>query len=88
MPSTAFLPVLTEVLRNEWGFNGYVVSDCGAVKDIVENHLYVDSNVAASVAALTAGTDLNCGSRYQNDLIEAVESNEITESLLDTALAF
>ena len=86
IPSCANSWLLTEVLRNEWGFNGYVVSDCGAVKDIVENHLYVDSNVAASVAALTAGTDLNCGSRYQNDLIEAVESNEITESLLDTAL--
>ncbi|MBN2526918.1 MAG: glycoside hydrolase family 3 C-terminal domain-containing protein [Deltaproteobacteria bacterium] len=86
IPACANSWLLKDVLRDKWGFTGYVVSDCGAVADIVDNHNYVASDIDASVAAITAGTDLNCGSRYQRDLQEAVENEVISEDVLDTAL--
>ena len=45
----------------QWGFQGYVVSDCGAVGDIYRSHKYTATQGAASVAAVKAGTDLTCG---------------------------
>jgi beta-glucosidase len=77
--------LLTEILRNQWGFDGYVVSDCGAVRDIFENHKIVSSEAEAVAVALKAGCDLNCGSYYQF-LPDALEQGLITEADLDTAL--
>ncbi|MBR6772088.1 MAG: glycoside hydrolase family 3 C-terminal domain-containing protein [Clostridia bacterium] len=57
--------LLEEKLRKEFGFDGYVVSDCGAICDFNENHK-VTSNTAESAAlAVNSGCDLNCGSAYQ-----------------------
>ena len=86
VPSCANDWMLQTVLREEWGFSGYVVSDCWAIQDIVDGHGYVETNVAASEAALAAGTDLNCGNRYQEDLEEAVTTGVIDEAALDNAL--
>ena len=58
-------PLLVDILRNQWKFNGYVTSDCGAVDDFARNHkTHQDDMVAASDAMLT-GTDLECGGLYQ-----------------------
>jgi len=54
--------LLQDVLRDSWGFGGYVVSDCGAVQDIYLNHKVRDTPAAGAAMALLAGTDLECGS--------------------------
>ncbi len=86
IPSCANEWLLDDVLRNEWGFDGYVVSDCWAIQDIVDGHNFVETELEASEAAITAGTDLNCGDRFQPDLVEAVTSGMISEALVDQAV--
>lgn len=56
--------LLAEVLRGEFGFDGYVVSDCGAICDISEHHGLAANKAEAAALALNAGCDLNCGSAY------------------------
>lgn len=86
IPCCANKRLLTDILRNEWGFNGYVVSDCGAVGNILWTHHYANSEAEASAMALLSGTDLNCGSTYQRALKAALEQNLITEKDIDKAL--
>ena len=56
--------LLDEILRREWGFRGYVVSDCYGIKDIFENQHLAGSLEQASGMALRAGCDLNCGNEF------------------------
>ncbi|MEM9857805.1 MAG: glycoside hydrolase family 3 C-terminal domain-containing protein, partial [Bacteroidota bacterium] len=77
--------LLNEILREEWGFEGVVVSDCGAVRDIFEYHKIVDSKEEAAAIALVSGCDLNCGDYYQF-LSGALEQNLITEEDIDVGL--
>ena len=60
--------LLTDILRKEWGFSGYVVSDCEAIDYISKGHHYVSSYPEAAVAAVKAGCDLCCGLTYQQYL--------------------
>lgn len=58
-------PLLVDILRNQWKFDGYVTSDCGAINDFANHHrTHLDDMVAVSDAML-AGTDLECGDLYQ-----------------------
>jgi len=59
-PACANEPLLQQRLRGAWGFKGYVVSDCDAVKDIAEGHKYAPDGAAAVAAALKAGVDNEC----------------------------
>lgn len=77
--------LLVQILRGEWGFNGYVVSDCGAIRDIFENHKIVDSPAEAAAIAVKAGCDLNCGDYYPH-LLEAVKRGIITEEQIDISV--
>lgn len=77
--------LLQKVLREEWGFEGYVVSDCGAIDDIYAHHRLVDTPEEAAALAVKNGCDLNCGKTYRS-LVEAVEQGLITEAELDIAL--
>ena len=61
IPCTANKWLLTDVLRNEWGFNGYVVSDCGAPGFLYSDHRYVQTREEAAQKALKAGLDMECG---------------------------
>jgi beta-glucosidase len=77
--------LLTTRLRNDWGFKGYVVSDCDAIDDMTHFHYYRPDNAQSSAAAIAAGTDLDCGDAYAG-LLEAVQKHEVAEAVLDTAL--
>ena len=87
VPNSANRTLLTNILRNEWGFNGYVVSDCDAVSGVSQNHLYVPTLSDASAICLRNGLDLNCGDTYQNNLDTALKHGLISEANIDTALA-
>lgn len=76
---------LFDILRKEWDFNGYVVSDCGAISDIWKYHKVVPDAASAAALAIKKGCDLNCGRTYKA-LTEAVESGIIKEADLDVAV--
>lgn len=80
--------LLNKILRDDWGFDGYVVSDCWAINDFWEpgKHDLVETPAQAGALAVDRGTDLNCGSVYDPALTEAVLKNIIDESKLDLAL--
>jgi len=77
--------LLNQILRNEWGFEGYIVSDCGAIADIYRGHKIVGTPAEAAALAVKSGTDLECASVYRN-LKEAVEKGLITEKEIDLAV--
>ncbi|MFL6333419.1 MAG: glycoside hydrolase family 3 C-terminal domain-containing protein [Pyrinomonadaceae bacterium] len=84
-PLCASPRMLKEVLRGEWGFGGYVVSDCDAVADIYKKHNFKKTEEEASAAAVKTGTDLTCGYEYRA-LPAAVKAGLITEAEIDTAV--
>lgn len=57
--------LLFTLLRTQWGFRGYVVSDCWAINDLYQGHEFVMSLAQASALALKAGTDLTCGPQFK-----------------------
>ncbi|MDD8020448.1 MAG: glycoside hydrolase family 3 C-terminal domain-containing protein [Acidobacteriota bacterium] len=77
--------LLNDILRHEWGFEGYVVSDCDAVDDIYATHKLVPTLAEAAAMALKAGTDLNCGRAYAA-LLEAVRKGLVDEATVDVAV--
>jgi beta-glucosidase len=77
--------LLTGILRTEWGFDGYVVSDCGAISDIYNGHKVVSTPAEAAALAVRSGTDLECSNVYRN-LKEALSKNLITEKEIDIAV--
>ena len=85
LPACASPMLLQDILREKWGFNGYVVSDCGAVGDIYLNHKLVPTAPEGVATAIKAGTDLNCGVEYEN-LLPAVRQGLIAESEIDRAV--
>jgi beta-glucosidase len=84
-PVCASPRMMTEILREEWGFGGYVVSDCDAVKDIYEKHKFKQTPEEGVAVAVKAGTDLTCGYEYRA-LIPAVKQGLISEAEIDTAV--
>ena len=78
-PACANTDLLQKTLHGEWGFQGYVVSDCGAIADIYRFHKYKATAAEASAVAVKAGTDLTCGNEYRA-LVDAVKSGLITEA--------
>jgi beta-glucosidase len=77
--------LLQKILRDEWGFEGYVVSDCWAIRDIYKYHKVVETPAEAAAMAVANGTDLNCGVTYEN-LGEAVRTGLLEEEQLDRSL--
>ena len=71
-PCCASPTLLEKILRQEWGFDGYVVSDCWAIRDIYMHHRVVETPEEAAALAVNAGCDLNCGEAY-GALLSAVE---------------
>jgi beta-glucosidase len=87
VPDCANAFLLTDLLRNQWGFDGYIVSDCDAIHDIYFGHHYTESLPAASAAAVKAGCDICCGGSY-NALLKSVQQGLITEPEIDKTLYY
>ena len=87
VPASASPFLLTELLRQRWGFEGYVVSDCDAIRDIYgeKQHHYVKTAEEAAAIAVKAGCNLCCGGDY-NALVRAVQQGLISEKEIDEAL--
>jgi beta-glucosidase len=77
--------LLLNLLRNQWGFRGYVVSDCWAINDLYQGHGFVMSLAQASALSLKAGTDLTCGPQFKA-LDYAVEDRLVTTQDIDRAV--
>jgi beta-glucosidase len=84
-PCCASPMLLERILRREWGFDGYVVSDCGAIHDIYKHHKVVSTAEEAAALAVKAGCELDCGSVYPA-LLEAVAQGLISEETIDRAV--
>jgi len=91
-PACANRVLLSEHLRDAWKFKGYVVSDCAAVEDISAHHKFRPTQEEGVAAALTAGTDLICGSPQARVHLEreaalnAVHQGILPETVIDTAV--
>jgi beta-glucosidase len=84
-PLCASPRMLQEILRDRWGFAGYVVSDCDAVADIYKKHGFKKTEEEGVAAAVKTGTDLTCGYEYRA-LPAAVKAGLISEAEIDTAV--
>jgi len=78
-------PVLYGILRNEWRFKGYIVSDCWAISDFYKFTKFAKDPAEAAAQAVKAGTDLECGSDYKN-LVDAVNRGLLTEADINVAV--
>jgi beta-glucosidase len=87
--------LLEEILRKKWGFEGHVVSDCGAIKDIFQDHKVVETGAEAAAMAINAGCDLFCSvsiftkkkKKIRWDWVRiAVENGLLTENTIDKAV--
>lgn len=93
VPMSVNEPLLDDMLRKTWGFDGLVVTDCGAIKNIVNDHKWVpegwDRSVNGQEAvafAMKAGTDLNCGKYYKQYAQKALDEGLLKEEDLDRSL--
>ncbi|ERN11975.1 probable beta-D-xylosidase 6 [Amborella trichopoda] len=86
IPSCARYDLLTQTARNEWGFEGYITSDCDAVAVIYEDQRYAPSPEDAVADVLKAGMDINCGTYLLRYTAFAVEQGKVVESDIDRAL--
>jgi len=83
-PCCAHGPLMVDLLRGEWGFEGHYVSDCWAVRDFHENHKVTTCPQESTALALSHGCDVNCGCTYQH-LLAACRNGLIDESYIRTS---
>ena len=87
IPSTASKALLTDLLRNEWGFRGFVVSDLYSVDGIFGTHRVARNKQEAGVMALKAGVDADLGALAFAPLVDAVKKGLVSEKEINHALA-
>lgn len=86
VPCNASEFMLNHTLRDEWGFEGHVVSDCGAITDIHANHKYTKDAAESAAVAIKAGCDLSCDHVFYDSIGEAIERGLLSEVDVDQAL--
>ena len=92
-PACANQYLLQDQLRGKWGFRGYVVSDCDAVRDVAANHRYRPTQAQGAAISVLRGMDNECvtftsrfGEPVEKAYVDAVQQGYLPESALDTAL--
>ncbi len=78
--------LLVDILKEQWGFDGYLTTDCGALVDIYRDHKLCSTPEEAAAMAINTGMNLNCGSLYGYALSGAIEHGLVTEEQLDELL--
>lgn len=78
--------LMTDILRNQWKFTGYVTSDCWAIDDFFRYHKTHKDAESSAIDALIHGTDLECGQSVYTKLIDAVKNGSVKEEQLDISL--
>ena len=86
IPSTCSKALLTDLLRTEWGFNGFVVSDLYSIDGIYGTHRVARNKQEAGIMALHAGVDADLGGAAFAQLVEAVQKGLVAEATIDTAV--
>ena len=84
-PACGSALLLDTILRREWRFPGYVVSDCGAIDDIYLRHRVLGTVAEAAALGVRSGTDLSCGGEYRS-LADAVRQGLLAEAQIDTSV--
>ncbi|MFW6035323.1 MAG: glycoside hydrolase family 3 C-terminal domain-containing protein [Halothermotrichaceae bacterium] len=84
-PCCASEELMENILRDEWGFAGHYVSDCGAIEDIYKHHKVRQTPEEAAAMAVNTGCDLNCGRVYES-LKKAIDKGMISEETVDKSL--
>ena len=84
-PCNASTQLLSDILRKRWGFEGHVVSDCGAINDFHANHHFTANIEESAAMGIKRGCDLNCGGVYKH-LLQSVQQGLLEECDLDVAL--
>ncbi len=85
-PACGSKTLLKDILRDEWGFEGHVVSDCWAIRDFHTQHHVTDTAPESAALALKNGCDLNCGNTYLH-LMQAYQEGLVTEDQITLAAA-
>jgi beta-glucosidase len=78
--------LLVKILREQWGFEGHIVTDCWAISDFYRGHKITKSAVESAALAINNGVNLNCGESFSY-LVEAVNQGLVTEQTIDKSLA-
>jgi len=86
VPCNANSYLLTDLLRRAWGFEGYVVSDCGGIYDMLSGHHFFKTGAEAVARSILAGCDLNCGVAYRRHAQEALDQGLLEIKNIDRAL--
>ncbi|MEM1166180.1 MAG: glycoside hydrolase family 3 N-terminal domain-containing protein [Planctomycetota bacterium] len=84
-PACAHTTLLGDILRDQWGFEGHVVSDCWAIKDFHLHHKVTKSAVESAALAINQGCDLNCGEAY-SALLGAIDQGLVDEETIDRSV--
>lgn len=86
IPCTANGHLLTDVLRHDWAFKGFTVSDLGSIDGLMGSHRVAETLQEAGIQALTAGVDVDLGGKPFSELAEAVKTGLVEESVIDSAV--
>ena len=87
IPCTANHYLLTRLLRNEWKFKGFVVSDLYSIEGIHQSHFVAPTMEEAAILALSAGVDVDLGGDAYMNIINAVNTGRISNAVLDASVA-
>ncbi len=87
LPATSDKSLLTDLLRHEWGFNGFVVSDLFSIDGLAGTHHVASSRRESGCIALDAGVDVDLGAQAYKQLLAAVREGEMPEAAVDSAVA-